>query len=665
MEPARADAAGVIVDARDYYCSFYGAALAARRYILMSGWQFDSAVEILRGEDRRMAAEAGGHTKLLPFLNHLCETRPELEVVILAWDFHVAFALEREWMQRLLFKWRAHERLRFHFDAFHPEGGCHHQKFVVIDGCLSYVGGMDICEARWDDRSHRVDNPVRLSRKRPQKPYHDVQVQLLGREVAAPLVALFRDRWHRAGGGPLRFPDVVESAAPVALMEGALPLPAGTVAFTRTDPNDPAGPVRQVAESLKEAIDRAERLIYIETQYFSSREIREALERRMRAQGRTPLQIVVLVNARAEAFKEQIAVGLRQTENLVWLGRVAHETGHSWGCYFTLADGTPESRTYIHTKLFIVDDELLNVGSANLTNRSMGLDTELNLVWDVRGHEAGERVARAIKDVRVSLLAEHAGVSDPKILTTIDGLVERLDALAKRTDSRLRRHPAPTPGERDAIAIVDPQQLPFDPAGPDEPEDLWEHRSLFRGGVRSALASLAARTHLASTPEGHPMSAIDMLESQHREVEDIFTELEEAEKPAEKRRLFEMLADKLAVHATIEEKHFYPAIKAKRTEDILLEALEEHLTIKRAIADLLEVDAEDETFDAKITVLQELVEHHVEEEEEDLFPKVSKLLDAETLDALEQEMTATQEDLLAKGNPRNRVPSETREAAPL
>jgi len=161
------------------------------------------------------------------------------------------------------------------------------------------------------------------------------------------------------------------------------------------------------------------------------------------------------------------------------------------------------------------------------------------------------------------------------------------------------------------------------------------------------------------------MSAIDMLESQHREVDELFEELESAETADEKRQIFEMLADDLAVHAAIEERHFYPAVKAQRTEDILLESLEEHLTIKRTIADLLKLDADDETFDAKVTVLKELVEHHVEEEEKDLFPKVRKLLDAETLDALEQEMTATAEDLLTKGDPRNNVPAETRTAAPL
>ena len=161
------------------------------------------------------------------------------------------------------------------------------------------------------------------------------------------------------------------------------------------------------------------------------------------------------------------------------------------------------------------------------------------------------------------------------------------------------------------------------------------------------------------------MDAIDLLKSQHREVEDLFSKIEKSRDVAKKDQLFTKLADSLAVHATIEEHHFYPAVKAKRTEDILLEALQEHLGIKRVISDLLDTEIEDETFDAKIKVLKEQVEHHVEEEETDLFPKVRKVLDADQLEAIGQAMSAEQAELEEKGNPRDAVPSETGEAATI
>jgi hemerythrin superfamily protein len=161
------------------------------------------------------------------------------------------------------------------------------------------------------------------------------------------------------------------------------------------------------------------------------------------------------------------------------------------------------------------------------------------------------------------------------------------------------------------------------------------------------------------------MNAIDLLKSQHREVEKLFSQAEKSKDASKKEQLFIKIADSLAVHATIEEHQFYPTVKAKRTEDILLEALEEHLGIKRVLTDLLDTEVEDETFDAKLKVLKEQVEHHVGEEESDLFPKVAKLFDKDELEALGQSMREEQAQLEEKGNPRKAVPAETEKAAPL
>jgi len=161
------------------------------------------------------------------------------------------------------------------------------------------------------------------------------------------------------------------------------------------------------------------------------------------------------------------------------------------------------------------------------------------------------------------------------------------------------------------------------------------------------------------------MNAIDLLESQHREVEALFAKIEAAKSSKAKGTLFEQIADSLAIHAAIEEHHFYPAVKEKRTDDLLLEALEEHVGIKRVLADLLSVDAADKTFDAKVKVLKEQVEHHVEEEEGELFPQVRKLLDEEQLEAIGQQMSAEQAELESAGQPRKLIPSETAHAASL
>jgi hemerythrin superfamily protein len=161
------------------------------------------------------------------------------------------------------------------------------------------------------------------------------------------------------------------------------------------------------------------------------------------------------------------------------------------------------------------------------------------------------------------------------------------------------------------------------------------------------------------------MNAIDLLESQHRDVEDLFSKIENAKRSEKKAEFFDQLADSLAIHAAIEEHHFYPSVRDRRTEDILLESLEEHLAIKRVLADLLDTDVEDETFEAKMSVLKEEIEHHVKEEEKDLFPKVKKLFNEAELNAIGQAMEEEQADLEEEGEPRWKVPSEIEQSASI
>ncbi|MET0343544.1 MAG: phospholipase D-like domain-containing protein [Polyangiales bacterium] len=467
-----ADELGLVVDAEDYFRAFYQTALAADRYLLLSGWQFDSDVELLRGDD---AARATHPVALLAFLNKLCEEKPDLQIWILAWDFHLVFAAEREWMQKVVFHWTTNERLRFRFDDNHVERGCHHQKFVVADGEVSFVGGLDLCDDRWDDRQHRQHNDLRVSRGEPHKPFHDVQAWVRGRLFAESMGQLFQERWVRAGGDPIVLPPRTEPRALLPRPPALLPLAARDAGLSRTDPHGTPGgpqPCEEIAKLHLAAIAGARALVYAETQYFSAAVIGEALTRRMRQQGAPRLEIVLVLNMRGETLKEQAAVGLAQAKLIGELRAIAAETGHALGIYYTLPacdDGEqPERATYIHSKLMIVDDRLLTVGSANLTNRSMGVDTELNLTVEVDADEDSEgALAHSIRAVRGALLAEHTG-GDPR--TETRGLVAALEEIARAGEAgtpgvacRLRRHPSPTTGERMALALVDPQKLPFDP----------------------------------------------------------------------------------------------------------------------------------------------------------------------------------------------------------
>jgi hemerythrin superfamily protein len=152
--------------------------------------------------------------------------------------------------------------------------------------------------------------------------------------------------------------------------------------------------------------------------------------------------------------------------------------------------------------------------------------------------------------------------------------------------------------------------------------------------------------------------AVEMLTEQHREVENLFEQLESAGDADEKEELFQELANKLAIHAKIEEQHFYPAVREKKTEEMVLEAFVEHTSIKRLLADLLETSSDDASFDAKIKVLKEQVEHHVEEEESELFDAAKQVLSEDELMAVGQEMMSLQSELESAGAPSDSIPQE-------
>jgi hemerythrin superfamily protein len=159
------------------------------------------------------------------------------------------------------------------------------------------------------------------------------------------------------------------------------------------------------------------------------------------------------------------------------------------------------------------------------------------------------------------------------------------------------------------------------------------------------------------------MDPIQLLVSEHRRMEKLLAEIMEAD--AEGRaRMFPEAADALTAHVTVEETHFYPAVRGRRTEDILLESLEEHLSLKRVLADMLLLDVGDAKWEPKLHVLKEQLEHHHKEEEEHLFPKVQKIFSSEELnelgDVMERELAA-----LRAQRPARQVLDQTDEAASL
>jgi hemerythrin superfamily protein len=182
-----------------------------------------------------------------------------------------------------------------------------------------------------------------------------------------------------------------------------------------------------------------------------------------------------------------------------------------------------------------------------------------------------------------------------------------------------------------------------------------------RGSVLARLSRMGILSKLFGT--GMTTDVLEILASQHAEVDTLFEQIENGN--GNRRTLFTRLADLLAAHATIEEKIFYPAVMAKETEKILHESVEEHLSLKRLLADLIELRVESDEFASKLKVLKEQVTHHAhEEEEKELFPKVKSMLDDDQRAALGNEIVVMFQDLM-QSHPYKNVPSEIDAAAEL
>lgn len=170
------------------------------------------------------------------------------------------------------------------------------------------------------------------------------------------------------------------------------------------------------------------------------------------------------------------------------------------------------------------------------------------------------------------------------------------------------------------------------------------------------------RRQTQAEPEEGPEHAIEMLKKDHQKVKDLYQDFEEAADHRAKRDIVEAALHELKMHTAIEEEIFYPAVRREIDDDELMdEALEEHHAAKLLIEELEGWQPRDERFDAKFTVLIEMVKHHIEEEEDDLFPTVESLgLDLEELGHVMKDRRDTRPDEFARPRagrrPSNRTP---------
>ncbi len=468
-----ASRAHVVVDAAAYFELIHETMLRARQQIFLIGWDFDSRIHLAGG--RRwwnLPRKEQFPARLGAFFIWLVKRNPDLQIRLLKWNFGALRFLFRGSMIIDLVRWYWNRSIIFKFDSAHPLGCSHHQKLVVIDDRFAVCGGIDMTSDRWDTPDHNhEDLRRRRANGRPYGPWHDITMMLEG-EAAKALGELGRLRWRQSGGKPMEpCQPQEESPWPARLSAEFRDVEIG-IARTRAAYHK-ISEQREVEALFLVQIARAKRFVYAENQYFASRRIAEAIAERLSEPD--PPEFVLIMPETSEGWLEQTAMdGAR-----VRLLHAIAERDHAKRFRVFVPKTSGGRAIYVHAKLMIVDDEIVRVGSANMNNRSMGLDTEADIFIDA-ARPANSHVPPIIGRLRHRLLAEHCGLAQEEM----DALLARHGTMTAAIDA------ARSPGKRlepfSLRPLTDREKALVDSAllDPERPGEWFEPIGLKRGLFR-------------------------------------------------------------------------------------------------------------------------------------------------------------------------------------
>ncbi|WP_244470769.1 phospholipase D-like domain-containing protein [Microvirga massiliensis] len=410
--------AAVLIDGASYFSTLEAALRRAERSIWILGWDFDGSI--------RLRPDVGPEESppLGPLLRSLVEARPNLEIRILVWSLAPVHAPGDPVPLLLGTDWQQHPRLVVRLDTHHPLYAAHHQKIVCIDDSLAFAGGMDLTVRRWDTSRHAADDPVRLGANgKPCAPLHDIQMAVDGKAALA-MAQLARRRWRIATGEKLGAVETRQDLWPSDLMSDFCNVP---VAIARTAPAWGSEPeIREAAALTADALRAARNRIYIEAQYMTAGFVGDILCARLA--GPDGPEIVVVMTHQSNGLVERLVMGSNR-DRMIRRLRNADRHGRLRVFYPCVPTRDGERRqVLIHSKLIIVDDVFLRVGSSNLNNRSVGLDTECDLAIEAQD----VRTRRAIANIRDRLLTEHLAVRPDDVSRAsmeTGSLIRAIDAL--------------------------------------------------------------------------------------------------------------------------------------------------------------------------------------------------------------------------------------------
>lgn len=459
---ASAKRVSFLIDGENYFRAVHTAMQQARQSIIIVGWDLHSEVRLVRTDERNEYPQ-----KLGKFLGYLAKKRKGLQIYLLSWDFAMIYAMEREFFPRYNVKWRRHKNIHFCLDGEHPVSGSQHQKIVVIDDAVAFSGGFDISKWRWDTSEHLPFDNRRIDPEgKAYPPFHDVQMMVDG-EAAAALGELARQRWYRACG---ELPGEVEQKNTTDPWPSdiAADFKNISVAISLTMPRlKEYAEIRQVEKLYLDSIGAARSSIYIENQYLSSYRIGEAIKKRL-ADKEGP-EVVMVMPLKTGGWLEQHTMDLLRDRILSTLREA--DVHDRLRVYYPRLAVNPEVALMVHAKVMVIDTCFVRVGSSNLSNRSLGLDSECDLA--VAGAKDSE-ISAGITSFRDRLLAEHLGVSEQEVaesLVASRSLIQTIESLRKG-DRTLMPLQAEISREMDQWL---PNSELLDPEKPLEPEELLNY----------------------------------------------------------------------------------------------------------------------------------------------------------------------------------------------
>jgi phosphatidylserine/phosphatidylglycerophosphate/cardiolipin synthase-like enzyme len=398
---AQADQFACVIDAADYFKHVKAAMLRARHRIMLIGWDFDARMTFERG-----VKTLPGPNQLGAFLYWMLWKRPALQVYLLKSNLRLLPAFDGIWFGLTpvaLVNQISSKRLHFAVDGAHPTGSVHHQKIAVIDDAVAFCGGIDLTLDRWDTRAHQHHSRSRRTVGRSYGPRHDVAAAV-DDAAARALGEQARARWRTATEQKLAPVDAKHATWPSKLEPTMRHVDVG---IARTLPQlDRRSEVREVESLNLAGIAAARHTIYLENQYLAARRLVDALAARLREDD-GPEIVVVLPRRGMNRLERETMDGARhRLIQVLW----AADDHRRLGVYWPVTDGG--APIYVHSKVLVVDDRLLRVGSSNLNNRSMGFDSECDVAIEAHANSPHhDDLRRQVRLVRHQLVSEHLGVS--------------------------------------------------------------------------------------------------------------------------------------------------------------------------------------------------------------------------------------------------------------